>query len=212
VESFQKEPPPQGRVSFPLAGAPVLTWVKKCHRNWVHCLKSSQLAPHREHYRRVFSSSIIRAYEQVSYDRPTGPVSDLREPLRLIVEALRVLMRSKNYDDAHPIRESELSPALVTQINKSPAAIWLNVKLAYTHLCLLLMVRILWHVLPEFVDSWNEYEKMLKMDHWRLQFILDSDTSKRKSTPAHPTLSDVLRIANRDTDVTSASPTSATDV
>ncbi|KAH8661904.1 hypothetical protein BX600DRAFT_512797 [Xylariales sp. PMI_506] len=180
------------RVPFPLEGAPSLSWVKEKHREWRRSLKDSKLAPQRKQFCKDFSKEVIHAYELVSHELPHGTVADLREPLSHLMEALRALRTVKNYDDAHPVRLSELPRDLPGRETKKPEDTWLSIKLAYTHTCLFLMIRILWYVLPDRADIWEEWETSLKKPDWRAQFVLDSYGHHKKKALGHARKKDIL--------------------
>jgi hypothetical protein len=185
------------RVVFPLDGIPALNWIKERHESCRESLKHTRLASERRAFCKQFSTKVTQAYELVNCYRPYGTVSDLREPLRHLAEALETLTRIKDYDDLHPIQHTELPPYLLVKYDRPPEAIWLHIKLGYTQRCLLLTIRLLWLVLPDQAEMWSEWEKNLRnMDQWPHQFVIDSPDSQSRTVPAHPTLENVLKAAN----------------
>jgi hypothetical protein len=167
---------------------------------WRSVLRNSNLDPRRKHFYNKYSRNVVQAYEQVSCVRPSGTVSDLRQPLENLTKALNDMMRMKDYDDLHPIQRAELPQVLAETSGTSAEAIWLKVKMRYTYTCLLLLIRILWHVLPGHADLWTDWEGGLKINEWDLVFILDSDKSLTRSTPKHPRRRELLKEAKCDSE------------
>ncbi|KAI0125077.1 hypothetical protein BJ170DRAFT_636167 [Xylariales sp. AK1849] len=182
VECLDSQPM-EGIVSFPLVGVPSLHWIRGCHRDWRCSLGDFKLASQRKHFCKEFNREVVRAYELVNDHRSNGRVSDLRNPLYHLLKALEILRKAKNYDDVHPFQRSELPEKLPEQDNMDPEGIWLNFKLAFTKTCLLLLIRILWHVMPDRADTWSDWEGALKMPEWHIQFVLDSYESQKRSAP-----------------------------
>ncbi|KAI1851993.1 hypothetical protein JX266_002846 [Neoarthrinium moseri] len=173
-----RDPGNQGRLSFPLAGAPPLKDVDGHHRRWRYMLQD--VAPERQNFRRNFSKNVVQASRAVGERRGNGTISDLQPPLKHLRAALDELAMVKDYDDQHPVSRSEF-PQEVLRGNE-PGSVWLNLKLEFTNACLSLMLGILRHVMPDHTDLWEEMEEALKSREWRSLFVFDTGLTQEAST------------------------------
>ncbi|KAK6820666.1 hypothetical protein PG990_012650 [Apiospora arundinis] len=133
------------------------------------------------------------AYAKIAH-QPTVPKSGLREPLLLLKMALRQLMIICDFDKQTPVKVSEAPNA-----SRGADDAWLTIQLQYTKACLLLLIRIFWLVLPDFLEWWEEFESSLRNKDWLKQFILDSRKSERLAVVNRERLPRVLEEFRRQT-------------
>lgn len=110
-------------------------------------------------------------------------------PLKHIQAALKWAVELRDYDDAHPITQPELSFA----VNDAEARrFWRRFKLDSIRHCLLLLLQLLKLMVPDYHEFWEEAEESLGREDWHTQFIYDSKNSQDSTLREHPKMSDVL--------------------
>ncbi|KAH6648716.1 hypothetical protein BKA67DRAFT_370669 [Truncatella angustata] len=165
-----------GSVISPLASVSDYRALAATHRYWRHSFKQGSLAGRRHRFVREFSDRIHRAYDVASQLKPQATAADLREPLVHLQTALEVLGSIKIYDDETPITSRELPPRLLQDPSKPSAeAIWLHMKLDYTKHCLVLLVRVLMHVLPDYTECWAESKQAFLRKDWYTMFSFETE-------------------------------------
>ncbi|KAI0401573.1 hypothetical protein F4802DRAFT_421560 [Xylaria palmicola] len=185
-------------VNFPLCGVPSFDQVAGFYSRLNIEVERSRLRPERKTMYRRFTSAAYLAYRAAQENQPTkGSVWHLQDCVGYITKALRLMEKSKEYDDGNPVQWSEVyrteSAPHDTPLPRSPAEFWLLFKLESLLPVLGLSVCILRAAFPDCKDTWNEWEASLRREEWIQQFILDSRTSSWRKIPLHaPRRVDVL--------------------
>ncbi|GAP90204.1 hypothetical protein SAMD00023353_4200460 [Rosellinia necatrix] len=178
-------------VHFPL-GIPRPSQVAKFYSNLNAEVEGSQLDPERKTSYRRFISAAYLAHRAADENQPqSGSVWHLEDCLDYITKALRLMERSKEYDDGHPVHWSEVYPPEHRQNGRCPEEHWMLFKLESLLPVLRLSVRIFRLAFPDC--EWDEWERSLCHKQWLQQFILDSRASSREQMPLHaPRLVDII--------------------
>ncbi|KAI1380012.1 hypothetical protein F4677DRAFT_408273 [Hypoxylon crocopeplum] len=175
-----------GVLHFPLAMIEPSGRVAEFYRELLREVEGSRLVDKRKKLYRKFTRLVISAHAALeAIKEPIGTVAKLRIPLAYLAAALKLITQLKDHDDEHPVHWSEVFPNQSVQSSLSPEELWLHFKLESIRPCLVLLMRLLRLILPEYSDTWNECERTLLGKHWISQFILDSPKSLKKSCLAH---------------------------
>ncbi|KAI0975847.1 hypothetical protein F4678DRAFT_285027 [Xylaria arbuscula] len=161
-------------VQFPLTGVPSLSQVSEFYSRLNTEVESSRLKRERKKVYRQFISAAYFAHRSAQYQPQCGTKYHLRDCLAEITKALRLMERSKEYDDDQPVHWSEVYSAEPAQQQTAPDECWLLFKLESLWPVLRLSIRILRLVLPGCKDTWIEWEESLFRKEWLQQFIIDS--------------------------------------
>ncbi|KAI1738103.1 hypothetical protein F4680DRAFT_426113 [Xylaria scruposa] len=180
-------------VRFPLPGIPSLDQVEEFYTRLNIEVEKSRLHPERKIAYRRFTSAAYHAHRAVTQNQPQqGSVWHLQGSLTYITKALRIMEKSKEFEDKHPVHWSEVYPKYAEH-TMPPEEYWLLFKLESLLPVLRLSVRILWLLFPACKHTWREWESSLCSDEWLQQFILDSRTSSWRRIPMHaPRRADVV--------------------
>ncbi|GAW21327.1 hypothetical protein ANO14919_108460 [Xylariales sp. No.14919] len=185
------------RVWFPLIGIPPLKQVGEFYSDLNTEVERSQLKRERKTVYRKFISAAYLAHHAAEEHQPHwGSIYHLQSCLSYITLALRLMERSKEYDDGQPVHWSEVYREGSPQ-SHPPGEYWLLFKLESLLPVLRLSVRILRLVLPHCSHTWEEWEASLCRKEWLEQFILDSRMSSCRSIPRHaPRRIDVVGLSS----------------
>jgi hypothetical protein len=181
-------------VQFPLTAVPSLGQVEKFYGQLHTEVENSRLQPERKIMYRKFVWSAYLAHCAVEKNQPRwGTVWHLGECVSVLNKALRLMEKSKEYDDGHPVHWSEVYRVEGSEHDTSPEEYWLLFKLESLLPVLRLSVRILRLILPDCSGTWNEWEDSLCRKEWLQQFILDSRKSSMMGLHDHaPRREDVV--------------------
>ncbi|KAI0600621.1 hypothetical protein F4775DRAFT_590179 [Biscogniauxia sp. FL1348] len=182
-----------GPVAFPLT-RPTLREIHRFYQDRFVIIQYSKLAPRRKELHTQFTQQIYYAYGAVDRDlSQPDTVVDLREAIIHLLKALRLVEKTKDFDDANPVQKTEWLLSGPAGARETPEESWLCFKLASIQPCLQLSVQILRSIFPDCSDIWDECDKSLAMQEWVLQFILDSQRSQERSLPLYaPRRSDIV--------------------
>ncbi|KAI0857783.1 hypothetical protein F4860DRAFT_488219 [Xylaria cubensis] len=196
-------------VPFPLPGIPSLDQVAEFYTHLNIEVEKSRLRPERKTAYRRFTSAAYHAHRAVTENQPQqGSVWHFQGCLTYINKALRIMEKSKDFEDRHPVHWSEVYPECAERTTP-PEEYWLLFKLESLLPVLRLSVRILWLLFPDCKHTWREWEGSLCSDEWLQQFILDSRTSSWRRIPLHaPRRADVVGRYTLDDSTTSTTNSS----
>ncbi|KAK7962407.1 uncharacterized protein PG986_003232 [Apiospora aurea] len=166
---------PGTQTHYQLKGLSELLSMEQSIISWREKVMRSAFSEERKQFCVKIDDCLRKAYARAS-SQPTGPISGLREPFWQLRRALKKLMIIRDLDESVPVKASEAPTA-----SRGAEDAWLTIKLQYTKACLLLLIRIFWHVLPEYPEWWEEIEASLKNEDWLKQFILDTRKSDRRA-------------------------------
>ncbi|KAI1423428.1 hypothetical protein F5Y12DRAFT_716380 [Xylaria sp. FL1777] len=164
-------------VRFPLAGTPSLSQITGFYSRLNIVVESSRLQHERKRMHRKFITEAYLAHRAAQYQPRWGTKYHLRGCLAHITKALRLMERSKEYDDDQPVHWSEVYRKEPLQEHQAPEEYWLLLKLKSLLPLLRLSVRILRLILRDCSATWDEWEASLYRREWLQQFILDSRMS-----------------------------------
>ncbi|KAI0540373.1 hypothetical protein GGR58DRAFT_511703 [Xylaria digitata] len=173
-------------VYFPLVGMPPLSQVEEFYSSLNFEVERSRLKHERKIAYRQFISAAYLAHDACEKHQPQqGSIYHLRGCVAYISRALRLMERSKEYDDDQPVHWSEVYRTESTRHHTPPEEYWLLFKLRSLWPVLRLSVRILRLAFPYCFVTWEEWDASLCQKEWLQQFILDSRTSWG-NVPLHP--------------------------
>ncbi|KAI1488379.1 hypothetical protein F5X96DRAFT_84666 [Biscogniauxia mediterranea] len=180
-------------VELPLTG-PTLKELYGFYQGRFATIKHSKLAIRRKELYIKFTQHTYYAYDAVNRGpSQAGTVLNLREAVVHLLKALRLVEKTKDFDDANPVQRTEWPLRGPPGAKETPEESWLCFKLASIQPCLRLSVRVLRLIFPECSDIWHECEESLTMAEWVLQFVLDSKRSQERSLPLYaPRRSDIV--------------------
>ncbi|KAI1748752.1 hypothetical protein F4782DRAFT_515627 [Xylaria castorea] len=180
-------------VEFPLLGIPSLDQVAEFYTHLNIEVEKSRLQPERKTAYKRFTSAAYHAHRAVTENQPHfGSVWHLQGCLTYITKALRIVEKSKEFEDRHPVHWSEVYPEC-SEHNTPPEEYWLLFKLESLLPVLQLSVCILRLLFPDCHMTWNEWGNSLCREEWLQQFILDSRMSSWRRIPLHaPRRADVV--------------------
>ncbi|KAI0468857.1 hypothetical protein F4859DRAFT_489135 [Xylaria cf. heliscus] len=187
-------------VPFPLPGIPSPDQVAEFYARLNIEVERSQLHPKRKNAYQRFTSAAYHAHRAVAENQPKcGSVWHLQSCLTYITKALRIMEKSKEYEDEHPVHWSEVYRDEPRQHTTPPEEYWLLFKLESLLPVLRLSVRILRFVFPDCCRTWDEWEDSLCRKEWSQQFILDSRTLSCGRIPLHaPRFEDIVGLHTLD--------------
>jgi hypothetical protein len=182
-------------VRFPLPGIPALGEVTEFYSHLNEEVERSRLEAERKTLYSQFTSAAYLAHGAVSGTQMQwGNVWHLQDCVEYIAGALRLMERSKEYDDDHPVHWSEVYRFESSEHHTPPAEYWLLFKLESLLPVLRLSVRIFRLIFPDCSGTWDEWERSLCREEWLQQFILDSRKPSWKEMPLHaPRRVDIVR-------------------
>lgn len=180
----------QDTVPLPLYSTEDIDAILNFYRIRLSHTQNSNLAPKRRLHHDRLCQETTRAYKALYVKEPCeAGIEYFTAPLKHIQAALERAIELKDYDDAHPISQSELFFA--TQDGEA-RKFWRRFKLDSIRHCLLLLVLLLKLVVPDYHEFWQEAAESLGREDWHTQFIYDSKNSQDRTIRQHPKMSDVL--------------------
>ncbi|KAI1149963.1 hypothetical protein F4825DRAFT_428652 [Nemania diffusa] len=184
-------------VQLPLTGIPSSSQVAEFYTQLNAEVAMSQLKPERKMMYQRFASAVYLAHRASEENQPlSGSVWHLEGCVTYITKALRLMEKSQEYDDSHPVHWNEVYLGEWSQHATHPADYWLLFKLESLLPLLQLSVRILRLVFPDCLVTWDEWDHSLCGEEWLRQFVLDSRTS---FPPRASRLADTIRPSSSET-------------
>ncbi|KAI3321521.1 hypothetical protein HD806DRAFT_502778 [Xylariaceae sp. AK1471] len=173
-------------VRLPLAGIPALDNVTEFYSRLNTEVERSRLEPERKIVYRQFACAAYLAHHVVAENQlQWGTVWHLQDCITYITQAFRLMERSKEYDDGHPVHWSEVYQSEGSEHQTPPAEYWLLFKLESLLPVLRLSVRVFRLIFSDCSGTWDEWEGSLCRKDWLQQFILDSRKLSWREIPLH---------------------------
>ncbi|KAK7756661.1 hypothetical protein SLS62_001498 [Diatrype stigma] len=187
VETFRFRQDP---VPLPLYSAEDIDAMLNFYRIRLNHTQNTNLARRRKLLHDRLCQEMTRAYKALYIKEPCeAGIEYFTVPLKHIQAALRWAIKLRDYDEAHPVNQSELSFAAS---DGEARKCWRRFKLDGIRHCLLLLVQLLELMVPQYHEFWEEAEESLGREDWHTQFIYDSKNSQDSTLREHPRMSDVL--------------------